>query len=292
MLTLGGPLRWQVGHDAFWIACGGSAALLPGDPLRDGAEFLDRFQLADLWKGRAVCGPDAEKWSGDIPTFSVFTPAGKARDCGLSSEFDYRVHCDHLPAGPFAVRQFLLTNARGRVIPAGKAGEILGFRIEQTAEEKKNPHWSFTVHRYETKWDPKEKQWKPRRWEREEALPVAFRERFFCLGSGDDWFFLTHSGRLFHAAPAPRGEDRKLVAVWDDPRRPIEGQIQDSSGRTFLFVSAAGGGKPACFELSAKPKLVEYDPDRVHYLKADEPLRRILHRVAVLETLKLLPPAR
>jgi hypothetical protein len=149
------------------------------------------------------------------------------------------------------------------------------------------------VYRCQSAWNAKEQRWQQRPWRLEARLPVAFREAFYVLGSGDDWYFLTRSGRLFHAPPAPRGGDRELVAVWDDPRRPVEGQVREyASGRTYLFVPAADGGKPACFELSAKPKLVEYDPDRVPYLKADEPLRRILHRVAVLETLKLLPPAR
>jgi hypothetical protein len=290
IFVLQAPIRWQVGHGAFWVASGGTG-IFRGHPLREGADQLDRFQLADLWKGKALSAPDTES-HGSGPLFALLTPARQAREWGRSSEFDFRVHCDYLPTGPFQIRQFVLTNTRGRLVPTREAGSVAGYRSEQTAEEKEKPVWSFTVHEYQAKWDAREKSWLGKPWRREATLPVAFREPFFALASGDDWYFLTVSGRLFHAPPASRGGERKLVAVWDDPRRPIEGQIQDSSGRTFLFVSAAGKGKPACFELSAKPKLVEYDPDRVPYLDLEEPLYTVLHRVAVLEKLKLLPPAR
>src|SRR5262249_44048650 len=146
-------------------------------------------------------------------------------------------------------RQFLLVNVRGKLTP----------------EDREIPHWSFTVHAYKGEWDGKKKHWLEGKWVQEESLPVAFKESFQVLGKGEDYYFVTRSGRLFAAGKPPRGRARKVGGVGAAPRRRITAFLTDADmGRTFLFCRAAGvGGRPTYFELGGRPRLVPYDPASV-----------------------------
>ena len=79
-----------------------------------------------------------------------------------------------------------------------------------------------------------------------------------------------------------------MTRVWDGKKQPIKAFVTDAgTGKTFLFVPPAKeGGKRAFFELSAEPKLVEYDPKAVPLPPLDEPHRTILHHARILVALK------
>jgi hypothetical protein len=120
---------------------------------------------------------------------------------------------------------------------------------------------------------------------------VAFREPFQVLGKGDDYYFVTASGRLFRTRKPAKGKQRPCVPVWSDASRPIRAFITDAdAGRTFLFVGPEKkGGKPAFFEVSDRPRLVEYDPGCAAPLKeGPERLRRVTHYARVLLVHKLV----
>jgi hypothetical protein len=70
-----------------------------------------------------------------------------------------------------------------------------------------------------------------------------------------------------------------------DAGRPIRALITNAdAGRTFLFIGPAKeGGRPAFFELSDRPRLVEYDPRSAAPLKeGPERLKRVTHYARVL----------
>jgi hypothetical protein len=213
---------------------------------------------------------------------------------GTSVDFNEELYYDYLPAGPFRVHQFVLTNVRGTLKPRGKADLVAGYAILFADDERSTPKWSFTVHFYEGTWDKRKAAWSRGPWKKEETLAVAFEEHFRALARGDDYFFLTHSGRLF-VSPRPAkpldSKPRPVLPVWTDRARPILGFITDvDRQRHFLFVPPERkGGKPAYFELSDKPKLVEYDPSIAAAPKAVEPYRSILHHARILTALKVIP---
>jgi hypothetical protein len=91
-------------------------------------------------------------------------------------------------------------------------------------------------------------------------------------------------------ACADRGVTGTLARVWDGTRRPIDAFVSDAAtGKTFLFVPpATAGGRPAFFELSAKPRPEEYDPKLAPPPKLAEPHRTIVHAAHVLVALKKL----
>src|SRR5262249_13911428 len=146
------------------------------------------------------------------------------------------------------------------------------------------PRWNLSMHSFRDRWDRNRGKWADKgRWRFEGYVEVAFQEPFQALRQGDDFFFLTRSGRLFVAPKPARGTNRTIRAVWDDPRRRVLTFLTDAdSGRTFLFCKAARGGKPAWFELSARPRPVAYDPPELKGAPKDPALRQAFACARVL----------
>src|SRR5262245_40469525 len=156
------PARWQVSHGAFWL----SATFSHNNIDDDAGEGLSRYELADLLRGKAVAGPGAEEDKVPPTPFAAATAGNLTRTvCGFM-EFPWAVETDVLPTGPGSVLQFVLTNARGKAIPAGKTGALVGYRMLITPEERRTPHWSFTAHRYSSEWDGRDLKWEQGRRDR------------------------------------------------------------------------------------------------------------------------------
>jgi hypothetical protein len=262
------PLYWHVGHGAFWLS---EEYRTVGISVR--VSNLLRYDLGSLLKGTSP--PWHTSFSNETPVTRERYRAPRTLE-----GYRYRTHHDYLPAGPLAVRQFVLAERPGKGKP-GVDAEGVPFAPGPT-------RWSFTVHRYQTRWDAKAKRWQQGRWVEEGSIQVGFREPFWALGRGEDFYFVTRSGRLYRAPRPAKGKDRSIEAVWDAPGRPITAMLSDAgSGRSFLFVPpAAAKGRPAFFELAPKPKLVEYDPAAVPLPRSAGPDRTLLHLARVLVALK------
>jgi hypothetical protein len=274
--VIGFPLRWHATKDAFYIA----DAWIVSIP----CEYLRRYRLDDLVAGKVKSDLLAEPHTGPSSRFTLSCPGNVARLCCGTSNFNAKIFYDYLPAGDTGVRQFVLTNARGEAHFGGKGDLVARLRIVQSEEERTNPKWSFTVHRCDSKWDKKDREWDTGPWSKEEKLPVVFKEHFHALQKGDDYFFLTASGKLFVSPKPAKGKKRTIKAVHDDAKRPIQGVIvAPKEGKTHLFVESAKG--PAFFELSDKPKLQVYDPRKAKVPEGEAPLRHIMHKARVLVAL-------
>ena len=260
------PIRWQIGHGAFWVS---QDMDFFGDrsPPHVGGGFLERIDLALLSKEGDIWNRLDAHFSGETPAFTLgrFVHSGK-----------YFLYFDYLPAGKRLARQFITTNLTGE-----RPDESRDFR------KGKSPPCVFSSYISDSPWDAKKERWVPKPWALEWTTPAAFKEPFQALALGDDYYFVTRSGALYRAAKPAKGTDRVLARVWDG-KQPIRSFITDAgTGKTFLFVPPAkAGGKPAFFELSDKPKLVEYDPKAVPLPKLDEPHRTILHNARILVALK------
>src|SRR5262249_24778553 len=133
-------------------------------------------------------------------------------------------------------------------------------------------------------------------WKDECTLDLAFREPFQVLARGEDYYFLTASGKLYRAPKPAKGNHRKLAAVWDDWRSPIAPCITDADrNRPFLFCDTGRGGKggPCVFELADGVRLRHFD----HKLfrpgdQGPTALRKVVGYARVLEALGYVKDSR
>jgi hypothetical protein len=195
--------------------------------------------------------------------FSPLQPASKVRRLFIAMRFRPKLYYDNLPVGRYRVKQFLLTNVGGRASPAtGNFDEFGDDYLNTTEKEETTPQWTLTVHSYEASWDNKEKDWQHGKWAKEETIDVCFREPFHVLSRGDDYFFLTASGKLYRAARPTKGKHRKVETVWSDTEAPIKAFIADvDRGRTFLFCDKGprGVSGPCVFEMASGARPRFYD---------------------------------
>jgi hypothetical protein len=232
--------------------------------------------MDELIKGKLVAGPGAKYSISDEP-FARSLALHYARLLAVVvDDFEHQLHFDYLPVAEDEVLLFQLCNVAGAGDPKAmaKAGNLGGWSFDYGAEEYKKPHWSLTVFRYRCTWDAEKKQWGERKSSREGEIAVGFREPFHALSKGDDYYFLTDSGRLYRAPKPKEGADRAMECVWDDAKQPITAFLTDANAdRSFLFCKPAEeGGKGVYFELSDKPEPRAYDASAVPAAKADDPL--------------------
>ena len=262
----GVPVRWQLGQGAFWVSHQMRAGVPSHSPTLEDGGLLRFDQRLLSVEGVKLIGHEGTNFSGNLPAdlsaFHAFDPR-------------YFLHCDTLPAGKAKARHFTATNLTS------------GFDARNKEfEEGKTPASKFYCHLGESRRD-KDGEWEEHSWKHEWTTPATFKEPFQALALGDDFYFVTSSGSLFRAAKPAKGTDRVLTRVWDG-KRPIKAFVSDAgTGKTFLFVPPAkDGGKRAFFELSDKPRLVEYDPKLVPMPPLEEPHRTIVHAARILVALK------
>jgi hypothetical protein len=276
------PVRWQIGHRAYlvsWVFTGAGAG-----EIYHASEALLRYELPDFLHGKLVTAPGAKVGIPLEDSFAFPVAAGLVRELAKNVDFHGIFWYDTLPAGRHRVRQFVLTNVRGRVTPAGKTEFLAGYGIDLSDDQRENPKWSLTVYAYKASWDAKKKEWRGGRWSREETVDVGFQEPFQVLVQGDDYYFVTRSGKLYAAMKPAKGKHRKMVPVGIDRDRRVVAFLTDADvNRHFFFCRPAkAGDKPVFFELADRPKLTAYDPAAVKRPKLYEPLGSVLYYARVL----------
>jgi hypothetical protein len=269
------PVRWHTGYGHFWPVV--SLALLGEGEDRDcSAEVLYCYRLADVLAGKLNDEPDYVSQQ----THGFFAPAEPLRGIHILDghlEYKLQLHYDFLPVAEDKALLFVLTDARGHLESAGTGGDLGGSHVIVSPEEAKTPKWSLTIHSCRNTWDADKQIWGDPRWRREGTIDVGFTEGFHALGKGDDYYFLTVSGKLYRAPKPDKGDDRKMETVWDDAKRPVVAFITDADAdRTFLFCKPGADGKGVYFEMDAKPDPQPYDGSKVPEAKADDPLPAVL----------------
>ena len=275
------PSVWQLAHGYFWVSSD-----FPPDVNFGGPDALQRYRWDDLLDGKLIPGPGAK--DGDPANFimsdSLLSPLGQARQhiVWLNGKFPVRLFYDYWPVSEDKVLLFQLCNVAGADRRKAKADkETGGLAVVQLPDRNdpkfNEPHWSLAVIAFTNEWDAKDKTFQGETWERQGTIEIGFRERFRVLGKGDDYYFVTASGKLYRAPKPDKGADRKMEAVWDDEKRPVVAFITDADAdRTFLFCKPDGDGKGVYFEMGEKPDPQPYDASKVPEAKPDDPLPAVL----------------
>jgi hypothetical protein len=100
-----------------------------------------------------------------------------------------------------------------------------------------------------------------------EKFPSLFVEDFMSFLRKDDYYFVTQSGKLYHAPPPKEGEkSRTMKPLWTDAKRPIVAVIEDA-GRDKVWLFAKDKNKDAkldlCFEMKETIRTETFDPAKL-----------------------------
>jgi hypothetical protein len=279
------PRVWQVAHGYLW-----ASANRKSNGLNDIDDSLYRYRLGGFLEDKWITSAEVDEDNLHYGCFiGLISPLGSTRSLHLSVEYDLELYYDHLPTAEDAVLLFQLCNVAGADhsgLPATPDSEI-PWRVtpltRYTDDEHKKPHWSLAVFGFKNKWDAKAKNWPRGKWERLGVIEGCFHEQFRVLGKGDDYYFVTDSGKLFRAPKPDKGGDRKMEAVWDDEKRPVAAFITDADAdRSFLFCKPDKDGKGVYFEMSDKPDPQPYDASKIAEAKVADQLPAVLAYVKVL----------
>lgn len=244
-----------------------------------GKELLVRCRLDELLRGRLIAGEGDQfsensylQYFGDVaPLYGTWDNTRDAKFAPLLMWHDY------LPAGREQVKVVILDN------------------LQAAEKPLKGPRWGMRVYHGKNTWDAGKAKWGEETWtedEDAEQIEVGFREPFQVLAKGEDYYFLTWTGKLYVAKKPAKGKARKMQAAYDDPKRRVVTFLQDADGgRTYLFCKAAKPGeRPTFFELSEKPRPIAYDPPALKE-KMHPDLAEVLRCARALDKLRLLKPA-
>lgn len=274
-LLLGKPIPscWTVAYDQFWS--GGTSAIVETK-----FQLLSRYRLDDFRKGNLeeAEGPYIDPLNG----FSYDGgPFSDTRILAMFAEFRPLQHYNYLPISEGAVRLFLMANVRGSFKPADKSDNLQGVRVSFEDDETKNPKWWFGTWHYERKWSAEKKHWEEGKWTHEEWLKPAFTEPFQVFGKGDDYWFVTETGKAYLAAK-PADGPRVVKPLWTDDKQPIIAIVQDDDGqRTFAFCKSEKPDQGTYFELTKELQQRRYDLSTVKR-KVQGPLEQPLRYVQLL----------
>jgi hypothetical protein len=261
--------------------------------LNDISDTLFHYSLSGFLQDKWITTPEVDENNLHYSCFiGDVSPLSMTRTLHLSVEYDLELYYDYLPTAENEVLLFQLCNVAGADhsglpgVPESKLNWTPTYitREPNSADEsRKKPYWSLGLFDFKNKWDTKAQNWPDGTWKRIGVIEARFHEQFNALSKGDDYYFVTQSGRLYRAPKPDKGTDRKMDTVWKDDQRPIVAFITDADAdRSFLFCKPDKDGKGVYFEMSDKPDPQSYEASKVPEAKPDDPLPAVLAYAKIL----------
>jgi hypothetical protein len=281
---------WHVGHGYLWVSNNLNVTSIDEFGHRD--DTWGRYRLDDLLRGKLISRAGARE---GILFYDFMPGTGPMQFAGVLErvteqikKYKFHLHYDFLPVSEDEALLFQLCNVYG----ADKGGPEATAESANLAltplpypgdEEYQQSCWSLGVFRFRAEWNAEDGWWGNGKWKRVGSIAVGFREAFRILAKGDDYYFVTASGRLYCAPKPDQGGDRKMDAVWKGEKRPVVAFITDADAdRSFLFCKPDQDGKGVYFEMSDKPDPQPYDAGKIPAAKPEDPLPAVLAYAKIL----------
>jgi len=100
-----------------------------------------------------------------------------------------------------------------------------------------------------------------------QKIPSLFVEDFYAFIRKNDYYFVTQSGKLYHAPPRKEGDKSRIMKeLWGDAKRPIVAVIEDADrDKVWLFAKDknAGAKRDFYFEMKETIKAESFDPAKL-----------------------------
>jgi hypothetical protein len=112
-----------------------------------------------------------------------------------------------------------------------------------------------------------------------ESIDSSFLDHFHAFIRKNNYYFITQSGKLYHAPPPKKGEkSRKMTALWDDPTRPINAIIEDTDrDKVFLFAKHKTDAKRGYyFEMKSATTFETFDPTKLKRVNVEGRAKTLL----------------
>jgi hypothetical protein len=117
-------------------------------------------------------------------------------------------------------------------------------------------------------------QWDPKKWwttiedgKNLETFDSLFAEYFYFFVREKDYYFVTESGKFFHAPPPKADEkSRTMKALWADAKGPIIAVIEDADrDKVWLFAKDKNPGakRDLYFEMKEPIRTESFDPAKL-----------------------------
>jgi hypothetical protein len=146
-------------------------------------------------------------------------------------------------------RSFLETEGNGPF--SQLARNVLGYGSLATSDSSLKCYMLIKPNEYveiwdtHFRWDDKIQGWKTTADGKNlEKIASPFAEDFHFFIRKNDYYFVTQSGKLYHAPPGKKGEkSRTMKAIWTDAKRPIVAVIEDADhDKVWLFAKDKNAG--------------------------------------------------
>ena len=212
----------------------------------------------------------------------------------------FRLSDEHEPTHSFGSAAFW---QRYRSIQAGEVGPpgpvgggpaqgIAGIGFVPTSEftckifffskkEKKIQTWE-TYARYDAKKD----KWEIADERNPEIFASIFVEDFYVFIQKNDYYFVTQSGKLFHAPPPKAGEkSRTMKSLWKGDNFPIVAIIEDADNdKVWLFTKARKKLEPdgVFFEMATEIRQQDFDHSKLKPVNVEGRARPLLEYLPLI----------
>jgi hypothetical protein len=143
----------------------------------------------------------------------------------------------------------------------------------------------------ESRFNEKKKEWETVAGERNlERLKSAFSEDFHVFMRGDDYYFLTQSGKLYMAPPAKKGEkSRTMKSLWEGDNFPIVAIIEDADNdKVWLFTKCKRKDttNAVFFEMEPLIKTQQFDHAKLAPVKVEGRAKALLEYLPLIRAEK------